>query len=46
MRDKLTHEYFGVNLLVLWKTCLEDLPRLEPMIRDILTETKDRLHEA
>ena len=46
MRDKLTHEYFGVNLLVLWKTCLDDLPRLEPMIRDILTEMKDRSHEA
>ncbi|MGH9855939.1 MAG: HepT-like ribonuclease domain-containing protein, partial [Blastocatellia bacterium] len=26
MRDKLTHGYFGVNLMVVWKTSTEDLP--------------------
>src|SRR5262245_7467379 len=26
MRNKLTHEYFGVNTEVVWKTVHEDLP--------------------
>lgn len=39
MRDKLTHDYFGVNLSVVWKTVVEDLPALEPRIRDLLEET-------
>lgn len=26
MRDKLIHEYFGVNYQVLWKTAKEDIP--------------------
>ncbi len=38
MRDKLTHDYFGVNLLVVWKTATEDLPTLEPAIRRLLSE--------
>jgi uncharacterized protein with HEPN domain len=38
MRDKLTHEYFGVNLIVLWKTATEDLPSIEPAIRRIAAE--------
>ncbi len=38
MRDKLTHDYFGVNLIVVWKTATEDLPTLEPLIRRIVSE--------
>lgn len=38
MRDKLTHEYFGVNLIVLWKTATEDLPRIEPAISRVVAE--------
>lgn len=29
MRDKLIHDYFGVNLGVVWKTVQEDLPLLQ-----------------
>lgn len=29
MRDKLTHDYFGVNIEVVWKTATGDLPGLE-----------------
>jgi len=36
MRDKLIHEYFGVNLKVLWKTIKEDLPMLKPLIEEML----------
>lgn len=38
MRDKLTHDYFGVNLPVVWKTILEDLPPLENGLCDLLKE--------
>src|SRR5438105_1665248 len=29
MRNKLIHEYFGVNVVVVWKTVKEDLPDLK-----------------
>lgn len=29
MRDKLIHDYFGINMMVVWKTVSEDLPLLE-----------------
>src|ERR1051326_9602478 len=38
MRDKLMHDYFGVNLIVVWKHATEDLPTLEPLIRRIASE--------
>ena len=41
MRDKLAHDYFGVNLEVVWRTATEDLPGLEPVIRRILEEVSD-----
>lgn len=30
MRDKLIHEYFGVNLKVVWRTATEEVPVLCP----------------
>jgi uncharacterized protein with HEPN domain len=41
IRDKLIHDYFGVNLDVVWKTTTEDLPKLEPEIRLILSDTPE-----
>jgi uncharacterized protein with HEPN domain len=38
MRDKLIDDYFGVNLMVVWKTVTEDLPTLEAIIRRILAD--------
>lgn len=38
MRDKLIHGYANVDVLMLWKTAVEDLPRLEPAVRRIVTE--------
>ena len=32
IRDKLIHDYFGVNLAVVWKTVIEDLPGLRSAI--------------
>jgi uncharacterized protein with HEPN domain len=34
MRDKLIHEYFGVDKKVLWKTVKEDLPKIKPLIEE------------
>ena len=38
MRNKLAHEYFGVDAQILWKTIKENLPQLEPQIRKILQD--------
>ena len=35
-RDKLIHEYFGVNLQVMWKAVKEDLPPLKRSIKQLL----------
>lgn len=35
MRDKLVHDYFGVNVEVVWKTAVEDVPRLAELLRQI-----------
>ena len=40
MRDKLTHNYFGVNLLVVWKTATQDILALAPMVRQVLLDTE------
>lgn len=36
MRDKLTHDYFGVNLVVVWKTVTGDLSSLESGLRSLI----------
>jgi len=35
MRDRLIHEYFGVNYKIVWKTVKEEIPELEKSIKDI-----------
>jgi uncharacterized protein with HEPN domain len=36
MRNKLTHEYFGVNTKVIWRTLQEDLPVIIPLLKKML----------
>ncbi len=36
MRNKLTHEYFGVNTKVVWRTVQEDLPIIIPALQKML----------
>ena len=36
MRNKLTHEYFGVNTKVIWRTVHEDLPVIIPLLKKML----------
>jgi len=38
IRDKLIHDYFGVNMEVVWKTVKEDLPTLQSQIEGIIEE--------
>lgn len=40
MRNKLIHEYFGVNIKVVWKTIKEDIPELKERISELLKELK------
>jgi len=42
MRDKLIHQYFGVDLRVVWKTVLEDVPALIPVVRRVIAEEQAR----
>ena len=42
MRDKLIHEYFGVNYQVLWKTAQEDIPTVQPLVAKVLEEESSR----
>jgi uncharacterized protein with HEPN domain len=34
MRDKLIHDYIGVDIAVIWKTIKEDLPPLKKKLED------------
>ncbi len=40
-RDKLIHEYFGVNLELVWVTIKNKLPELEDQILKILKEVEE-----
>lgn len=35
MRDKLIHDYFGIDVDVVWKTVKEDIPYLKSLIKNI-----------
>lgn len=38
MRNKVTHEYFGVDLDVVWRTVHEDLPSLRDAVKKMLDD--------
>ncbi len=40
MRDKLIHEYFGVNYEIIWKTIHKDVPELKIKIEKIMRNEK------
>lgn len=41
MRDKLSHDYFGVDLLRVWETVRHDLPALCGQIRQMPTDLQN-----
>jgi len=42
MRDKLIHEYFGVDVEILWKTVKDDVPPLKQLVQSILESLEKR----
>lgn len=36
MRDKLIHEYFGVDIEILWKVAKDEIPPLKSSIENVL----------
>lgn len=36
MRDKLIHEYFGVNYKIVWKTIQQEIPKLKKQVEEIM----------
>lgn len=42
MRDKLIHDYFGVDIDQVWLTAREDLPLLKVEIERILAELREQ----
>lgn len=38
MRNKVIHEYFGVDLKVVWKTITGDIPKVKIHLRNMLEE--------
>jgi uncharacterized protein with HEPN domain len=41
MRNLIAHEYFGVDLIIVWDTIKKDLPILKPVIKDILKNLEE-----
>lgn len=39
MRDKIIHQYFGVDPKILWNTAKTDLPTIKPLLKKLITET-------
>jgi uncharacterized protein with HEPN domain len=42
LRDKLIHNYFGVDILLVWTICKRDIPELKKFISKILQITKNK----
>ena len=40
MRNKVIHDYFGVDLEVIWKTLHKDLPPLQAAVAKIIEDMK------
>ncbi|MDI6735527.1 MAG: DUF86 domain-containing protein [bacterium] len=43
MRDKLIHEYWGVDLEIVWEVINSELPPISPLIQKVLGDMEERL---
>lgn len=41
MRDKLIHQYFGVDLSIVWNVITEEIPSIEPELEKLKLSLKD-----
>lgn len=46
MRNKMIHDYFDVDVNVVWNTVRDDLPRLKQQVDDLLNERRGGPHRA
>ena len=42
MRDKLIHEYFGVDLEIVWNVAKEELPPIKPYFIQLIKEIENK----
>lgn len=42
MRDKLIHEYFGIDEQIVWKVATEEIPAVKPAINKMLLELEGK----
>jgi uncharacterized protein with HEPN domain len=38
MRDKLIHEYWGVDLEIVWEVIKRELPQAKPLVQKVLED--------
>jgi uncharacterized protein with HEPN domain len=41
LRNRIVHEYFGVDLQIIWQILKKDLPAFETPLKDIRSELKE-----
>jgi uncharacterized protein with HEPN domain len=39
-RDKLIHEYFGVNYKIVWETIIKEIPELKEKVKEIVEKER------
>lgn len=44
MRDKIAHQYFGLNRRLLWQTAQSDVPLLQATIRQMLLDADQEMN--
>lgn len=42
MRDKLIHDYFGIDVEVVWNTATENILKLEKEINQLVSESSQK----
>jgi uncharacterized protein with HEPN domain len=45
MRDKVSHFYFGIDFEKVWLVVKKDIPRLKPLIEQVLTDLQAEKRE-
>lgn len=45
MRDRLTHDYFGVDLSLVWAVVAQELPNLQSAVEQLLSENSGPLKD-
>ena len=41
LRNRIVHEYFGVDLKIIWQILMKDLPTFKKSLKGVRSELKD-----